>query len=279
MGTTFTKVMRTMRFKHQRRTHLKTSRWKQICIPVQVNPLQSKSLQGPPYSDRCTLPSQYSTTKSTGQIQAAFVFGPDNIQIAYPSNNDDCEEWRSESQTFTEVNGVCMAEMLVSDYNIQFNGDDTYEMCYADLSESESCYIIQVFSDGIVMRNLYVAEGQEDVCRILLNSIEPSTANSQSMHLYSKVIINDRIRYDVEDSWTTQFLLESRDLYNEAKSSECFYEQFEYTGPRVMFDVVDDAAALTEAVNDSLTLVTVSQAEYTVPYQDTDLGVCRNQGI
>ena len=171
-----------------------------------------------------------------------------------------------------------MAEMLVSDYNIQFNGDDTYEMCYADLSESESCYIIQVFSDGIVMRNLYVAEGQEDVCRILLNSIEPSTANSQSMHLYSKVIINDRIRYDVEDSWTTQFLLESRDLYNEAKSSECFYEQFEYTGPRVMFDVVDDAAALTEAVNDSLTLVTVSQAEYTVPYQDIEILVYAETG-
>ena len=66
---------------------------------------------------------------------------------------------------------------------------------------------------------------------------------------------------------------ESRDIYNEAKSTDCFFEQFEYTGPRVTFDVVDDPAELTEAVNDSLTLVTVSQAEYTVPYEDIEVYV------
>ena len=170
----------------------------------------------------------------------AFVFGSDQIQIAYPSNSDNCEEWSSESQTFTEVDGICIAQMLVTDYSIQFNGDDTYETCFVDQSEVESCYKIHVFSDGIVMRNLYVNEGEEDVCRILLNSIGPSSVNSQSMHLYSKVIINDRIRFDIEDSWTAQFLLESRDIYNEAKSMDCFFEQFEYTGPRVVFDVVDD---------------------------------------
>ncbi|CAI8386016.1 MAG: Uncharacterised protein [Candidatus Poseidoniaceae archaeon] len=203
----------------------------------------------------------------------AFVFGADNIQIAYPSNNDNCEEWTSESQTFTEVDSVCMAESLVSDYSIQFNGGDTYETCFVDQSKVESCYKIHVFSDGIVMRNLYVAEGQVDVCRILLNSIGPSTVNSQSMHLYSKVIINDRIRFDIEDSWTAQFLLESRDIYNEAKSTDCFFEQFEYTGPRVVFDVADDPAELTEAVNDSLTWITVSQAEYTAPYEDIEVYV------
>ena len=208
----------------------------------------------------------------------AFVFGSDQIQIAYPSNSDNCEEWSSESQTFTEVDGICIAQMLVTDYSIQFNGDDTYETCFVDQSEVESCYKIHVFSDGIVMRNLYVNEGEEDVCRILLNSIGPSSVNSQSMHLYSKVIINDRIRFDIEDSWTAQFLLESRDIYNEAKSMDCFFEQFEYTGPRVTFDVVDDQAELTEAVNDSLTRVTVSQAEYTAPYEDIEVYVYAETG-
>ena len=208
----------------------------------------------------------------------AFVFGSDQIQIAYPSNNDDCAEWTCEPQTFTEVDGICIAQMLVTDYSIQFNGDDAYETCFVDLSEVESCYKIHVFSDGIVMRNIYAAEGQEDVCQILLNSIGPSPANSQSMHLYSKVIINDRIRFDIEDSWTAQFLLESRDLYNEAKSMDCFFEQFEYTGPRVIFDVVDDPAELTEAVNDSLTWVTVSQAEYTAPYEDIEVYVYAETG-
>ena len=89
----------------------------------------------------------------------AFVFESDQIQIAYPSNSDNCEEWSSESQTFTEVDGICIAQMLVTDYNIQFNGDDTYETCFVDQAEVESCYKIHVFSDGIVMRNLFFNEG------------------------------------------------------------------------------------------------------------------------
>ena len=56
---------------------------------------------------------------------------------------------------------VMAEQMLVTDYSIQFNGDDTYETCFVDQSEVESCYKIHVFSDGIVgMRNLYVNEGR-----------------------------------------------------------------------------------------------------------------------
>ena len=93
----------------------------------------------------------------------AFVFGSDQIQIAYPSNSDNCEEWSSESQTFTEVDGICIAQMLVTDYTSSLTAMiPTKRVLWTNL-KLNLAYKIHVFSDGIVMRNLYVNEGEEDV--------------------------------------------------------------------------------------------------------------------
>ena len=207
-----------------------------------------------------------------------FSFGTDEALIVFPSNNGECEEWSDEYQTFEQEKNVCVAEMQISEYKMNFKGGDVYEMCIEDSFEIYSCDEIHVFSDGIVMKESPDSGAGDDQCRIYLNNIETPNIDSQSLHIYSQVIMNGMVRFDIDDSWTTEFLQASREVYNEAKSLDCYFVQFEYMGPRLIFDVRDHSEGLTDAVNDSLGIVTVDQAEYTTPYQDIEVYVFTENG-
>jgi len=84
--------------------------------------------------------------------------------------------------------------------------------------------------------------------------------------MFSEVILNGEIRFDINDPWTNQFLQISRDTYNEAKSLDCFFPQYEYDGPRMVFE--SDSGEASQSTNDSLATVLVGQVQYTVDYRD-----------
>jgi len=199
-----------------------------------------------------------------------FIFETDQMKIVFPLNNDGCAEWSDEFQTFTEENNLCVARMQVSGYSSEYEGGGVYRICY-DTFGANSCMDVHVFDTGIAVNS-------QNTCQIFLNDIEPSTIDSQSMYMYSQIIINGRIRFDIEDAWTTEFLQKSGEVYAEAKSIDCLFEQFEYDGPRVIFALEDHNEQMTEAVNDSLAIVTAEQVEYSVEYHDIELYVFSESG-
>ena len=200
----------------------------------------------------------------------AFVFETDQMNIVFPNNGDDCEEWSDEFQTFAPENDLCVAVMQITDYTAQFQGGDVYDVCYKGIGAAETCLEIHVLDAGVVVKD------DQDVCRIFLNNIEPSSLDRQSPHVYSQAILNGRIRFDIDDAWTAQFLLKSTAVYDQAKGIDCLFEQFEYEGPRVVFDLVNGNVG--EAMNDTLATATVVTEQYSVDYQDIELYVFTESG-
>lgn len=200
----------------------------------------------------------------------AFVFETNQMNIVFPNNGDGCEEWSDEFQTFAPEEDLCVAVMQINDYTAEFQGGDAYDVCYQGIGAAETCLEIHVLDAGVVVKD------DQDVCRIFLNNIEPSNIDRQSPHAYSQVILNGNIRFDIDDAWTAQFLLKSRAVYDQADAIDCFFEQFEYEGPRVVFDLVNGNVG--EAMNDTLATATVVADQYSVDYQDIELYVFTESG-
>ena len=145
-------------------------------------------------------------------------------------------------------------------YELTYKGDDVFGL----VTGTPAGFLgqdIHVFSNGIVLHYLY-----ENRCQILISDIEPSSVTNRSLHIYSEVILNEQIRFDIDDPWTKQFLQISKDLYKQAQSIDCFFPQFEYEGLRAMFE--SNPGEVSDAVNDSLATITVSQHEYVADYRD-----------
>ena len=194
-----------------------------------------------------------------------FVFEKEQMNIVFPSNGDACEEWSDEFQTFEENKNVCVSKMQISQYEATYKMGDEYLVCYDDLSSNEICNEIYVFSTGIVLKD------SNNICQIFVNDIDPSNIDSSSLNIYSPNILNGRIRFDIEDAWTNEFLEASREVYNEAKEIDCFFNQFEYEGPRVTFELTN--GDFSNAVNDSMASVIVGALQYQITYEDIEFFV------
>ena len=204
-----------------------------------------------------------------------FSFLDEYAEMVYPNDDSEsfCEEWNTEYQNFylrnakeldegrpVPLTDTCHSQMSYNEYELTYEGDDMFRMCMWNLGVPQ-CQDIHVFSDAIVIRTNY-----ENSCQILISNIEPSSITNRSLHMFSEVILNGEIRFDINDPWTNQFLQISRDTYNEAKSLDCFFPQYEYDGPRMVFE--SDSGEASQATNDSLATVLVAQDQYTVDYRD-----------
>ncbi|GEM_PF-2665538 len=205
-----------------------------------------------------------------------FSFQDDHMEMVFPNDESvpGCDEWESEYQNFffryaDELNdGVpvlltetCHSPMSsYNHYELTYKGDDVFGLVTGTLTGFTG-QDIHVFSNGIVLHHLY-----ENRCQILVSDIEPSSITNRSLHIYSEVILNEQIRFDIDDPWTKQFLQISKDVYEQARSLDCFFPQFEYEGMRAMFEI--NPGEVSDAVNDSLATVAVSQHEYAADYRD-----------
>jgi hypothetical protein len=204
-----------------------------------------------------------------------FSFHDEYAEMVYPNDGSGpfCEEWDTEYQNFyfrsakeldegrpVMLTDTCHSRMAYNEYELTYEGDDMFRMCMSNLGVAQ-CQDIHVFSDAIVIRHNY-----ENSCQILISNIEPSSITNRSLHMFSEVILNGEIRFDINDPWTNQFLQISRDTYNEAKSLDCFFPQYEYDGPRMVFE--SDSGEASQSTNDSLATVLVGQVQYTVDYRD-----------
>ena len=204
-----------------------------------------------------------------------FSFLDEYAEMVYPNDGSGsfCQEWNTEYQNFyfrfakeldegrpVTLTETCHSRMAYDEYGLTYEGDDMFRMCMWNLGVAQ-CQDIHVFSDAIVIRHNY-----ENRCQILISNIEPSSITNRSLHMFSEVILNGEIRFDINDPWTNQFLQISRATYNEAKSLDCFFPQYEYEGPRVVFE--SESGEASQATNDSLATVLVAQDQYTVDYRD-----------
>lgn len=204
-----------------------------------------------------------------------FSFNDEYAEMVYPNDGSGpfCEEWDTEYQNFyfrsakeldegrpVMLTDTCHSRMAYNEYELTYEGDDMFRMCMSNLGVAQ-CQDIHVFSDAIVIRHNY-----ENICQILISNIEPSSITNRSLDMFSEVILNGEIRFDINDPWTNQFLQISRDTYNEAKSLDCFFPQYEYDGPRMVFE--SDSGEASQSTNDSLATVLVGQVQYTVDYRD-----------
>ena len=205
-----------------------------------------------------------------------FSFQHDHMEMVFPNDKSvpDCDEWESEYQNFffryadelddgapVLLTETCHSPMLSYDYyELTYKGDDVFGLV-TGTPNGFTGHDIHVFSNGIVLHDLY-----ENRCQILISDIEPSSITNRSLHIYSEVILNEQIRFDIDDSWTNQFLQVGKDVYEQAQSIDCFFPQYEYEGLRVTFD--SNPGEASDAMNDSLVAVTVSQHEYTADYRD-----------
>tara|TARA_B100000035_G_scaffold52276_1_gene40860 strand:- start:94 stop:1374 length:1281 start_codon:yes stop_codon:yes gene_type:complete len=205
-----------------------------------------------------------------------FSFQDDHMEMVFPNDESvpDCDEWESEYQNFffryaDELNDgapvllteTCHSKMSSNNhYELTYRGDDVFGLVTGTPGGFLNQYV-HVFSNGIVLHYL-----SDNRCQILISDIEPSSVTNRSLHIYSEVILNEQIRFDIDDPWTNQFLQISEDIYEQAQSIDCFFPQFEYEGLRAMFE--SNTGEVSDAVNDSLATVTVSQHEYAADYRD-----------